>query len=53
MNECIIENSGNQALFNELKTIHWEKYVEFAEVICEVKGSELKIVYVKHSIKER
>ena len=49
-NKTTIDN--NKALFDELKTVHWEKYVEFAEITCEVKGSELKMVYVEQSIKE-
>ena len=49
-NKTTIDN--NKALFDELKTVHWGKYVEFAEITCEVKGSELKMVYVKQSIKE-
>ena len=43
---------SNRALFDELKTVHWERYVEYAKITCEVKGSELKMVYVEQSIKE-
>ena len=48
--EC---NGVNRALFNELKNnVHWGKYVDFAEVTCEIKNGTLKMVYVKHSIKD-
>ena len=49
-NKTTIDN--NKALFDELKVVHWERYVEYAEITCEVKGKVLKQVFVKQSIKE-
>ena len=52
MNECIIENTGsNNALLVELQTIHWERYVNYAQVKVTVKEGKVSMVYIEQSIK--
>ena len=47
--EC---DGSSRGLYGELKNVHWGKYVDYAEVTCEIKNGILKMVYVKHSIKD-
>ena len=50
-NKTTIDNSSNQALVTELEQVHWERYVDHADVKVRIKAGKLSIVYVEVSLK--